>query len=604
MDKNGGSYIPGLHGLRAIAAIAVIAYHIAPYSVKGGYLGVCLFFVLSGFLLAARGTVALAKRKFSVLEFYKARIRRIYPSLLIFLFGICGILYIAEPELLKGTRSEIFSVVFGYHNWWQIIHEGSYFSQISASSPFRHIWSLAMELQFYLLYPVFFIILLALLKLFKKKAALSIYAIIVILTAVPMSVAIVNGVDISRIYYGSDLRLYAILFGMFGGFFSVGTGRRGEMKHKKLSLMLSLGILVAIIVCFFVIDGQYESTYLFGMQLICAAMALLSFLVADGRLRISRWLDIAPLRYIGSRTYEIYLWHYPLIVLLQYKGYGKNPAAVAGMLALTLILAEWTVRIKKFISGSVSRRVPYIAASVLMAVIALIGVVGIVSLSGQEKFDTAGLEQELNENEEFLANIGTTEETDDADAADSTEEDETADPVGDSLAVSEDEEKTEPDDGIDHTLVTMVGDSVALGAAPKILETFPNVVVDAEKSRQLRGSMEVFERLEEEGNLGGTVIIELGTNGPFREDEGQEIIDFLGENRSIYWINVNGEHLEWTQRVNDLIAVLAAKNVNVSKINWSAEAKEHPDWFYDDGIHLQKEGQEGYAEFLYDIIYE
>lgn len=146
--------------------------------------------------------------------------------------------------------------------------------------------------------------------------------------------------------------------------------------------------------------------------------------------------------------------------------------------------------------------------------------------------------------------------------------------------------------------ITVIGDSVFLGAAPSYQKLEKNAVVNAKISRQVYHGLDVAKKLEKKGKLGNTVLIALGTNGKFNEVTGQELIDYLGTERTIYWITAYGKKLSWQKEVNHTIAKLAQKNPNVHLIPWAKEAKKHPDWFYQDGTHLNTKGQKGFAEFI------
>lgn len=152
--------------------------------------------------------------------------------------------------------------------------------------------------------------------------------------------------------------------------------------------------------------------------------------------------------------------------------------------------------------------------------------------------------------------------------------------------------------GKSNVRVTVIGDSVVLGAAPSISDVIPDCHVDAEESRQAVSTVEILKTLEEKGKLGDIVVISLGTNGYFYEDTGQEIIDYLGGDRIVYWINIYGKYLQSHYATNEVIADLVEKNENVNLIDWNSEGSNHPDWFYEDGIHLNKTGQQGFAEFI------
>lgn len=151
-------------------------------------------------------------------------------------------------------------------------------------------------------------------------------------------------------------------------------------------------------------------------------------------------------------------------------------------------------------------------------------------------------------------------------------------------------------------IISVIGDSVFLGAAPSFKEIQKNAVIDAKVSRQVRHGLDVAKKMDKKGILGDTVILSLGTNGNFNPATGQALIDYLGKNRTIYWVNIYGKNISWKNKVNKQINDLAKKNKNVHVIPWAKLAKKHSDWFYQDGTHLNTKGQSGFSEFIKESI--
>ena len=150
--------------------------------------------------------------------------------------------------------------------------------------------------------------------------------------------------------------------------------------------------------------------------------------------------------------------------------------------------------------------------------------------------------------------------------------------------------------------MSVIADSVFLGASSSFQKLQPNAVIDAKVSRQVRHGLDVAKKLNKKGKLGNTIILSLGTNSPFNPVTGQELIDYLGTDRNIYWVNAYGKNLEFQEDVNKTIKDLADKNDNVHLISWAKEAKKHPGWFYQDGTHLNTKGQDGFAKFIWKQI--
>lgn len=147
-------------------------------------------------------------------------------------------------------------------------------------------------------------------------------------------------------------------------------------------------------------------------------------------------------------------------------------------------------------------------------------------------------------------------------------------------------------------LISVIGDSVFLGAAPSFQKRYPNTVIDAKISRQVRHALSVAKEMKKKNQLGKIVIISLGTNGNFNPATGQELIDYLGTDRTIYWINAYEKRQKDYKKTNRTIAEMVKKNSNVQLIDWASEGKKHPKWFYQDGTHLNEKGQEGFARFI------
>ncbi|MDE6851994.1 MAG: hypothetical protein K2J67_05835 [Lachnospiraceae bacterium] len=228
----------------------------------------------------------------------------------------------------------------------------------------------------------------------------------------------------------------------------------------------------------------------------------------------------------------------------------------------------------------------YITA-IKILIIFLCTIVGCYGIATAPESDQSALEQELAHNAEML------EEKENLQTAQETEITETNDDNNPSPSTISPTVTATPAESI-----SVIGDSVFLGAALSYQKLVPNAVIDAKISRQVYHGLDVAKKLAKKDKLGSTVLIALGTNGKFNEVTGQELIDYLGKERTIYWITAYGKKLSWQKEVNQTIRKLADKNENVSVISWEKEAKKHPNWFYQDGTHLNTKGQTGYAQFI------
>lgn len=232
----------------------------------------------------------------------------------------------------------------------------------------------------------------------------------------------------------------------------------------------------------------------------------------------------------------------------------------------------------------IPKKIILCAGAVILLFCTAISVYGILTAPESDQNE---LEEELRRNEQELAES----ESVTPDAITPADVDETAKPDNATETVKPKKKS-----------ISVIGDSVFLGAAPSFRKIYKNAVVDAKISRQVYQGLDVAKKLKKKGKLGDIVIISLGINGPFNEVTGQELIDYLGKERTIYWINAYGKKLAWQKEVNKTIQRLVDKNENLRLILWSKEGEKHPDWFYQDGTHLNTKGQNGFSQFVKDEI--
>lgn len=232
----------------------------------------------------------------------------------------------------------------------------------------------------------------------------------------------------------------------------------------------------------------------------------------------------------------------------------------------------------------------------------LLTIVGGYGIATAPESDQSALEQELAHNAKILEERESSNllpENESFQPTQNTGMTEIEDENNSSLAAGTSQSTSSPSGtAVSAESISVIGDSVFLGAAPSYQNLVPNAVVDAKISRQVYHGLDVAKKLAKKGKLGNTVLIALGTNGKFNEVTGQELIDYLGKERTIYWINAYGKKLSWQKEVNQTIQKLADKNENVTVIGWAKEAKQHPNWFYQDGTHLNTKGQTGFAKFI------
>ena len=592
----GGGRIEGLDGLRTLAIVGVTLFHMFPEAVPGGYMGVSLFFVLSGYLLAYTCSRQLAQGSFSVAGYFWRRIKRIYPSLLLVLLVSTGAYYLLVPDVVAAVRPEVVSVLLGYNNWWQIAQNADYFTRLINTSPFTHLWFMGIELQYYLLWPVLFFFYAVLQSFFGTRAALLFMAFLGLASACVMPLSYVPGDDVTRLYYGTDMRIYALLFGAVMGLQRAEAGphvMKSELL-RKISCAAFVGMLAITVIAYFTLDGQNPLVYQGGMLAMTLLFCLLLRLTEDRGLPFGALLDMQGFRWIGKRSYGIFLWQYPVILLFSCMGWDKMPGWYFLEVALILLLAVWSDAVTDCL---LSRELPFRAKPMAMVRVACFVVLSMCSMLVMG-YGCCGIAASAESKASAVAELQAQLAEEEAEQARQNE-----------LAAEQAKAaRIEAAKGqVDLSGAVCIGDSVMLGSSGRIRELLPACYVDAEVSRYVGGGLDAAKAFEAQGRLGNLVVIALGTNGPIAgyeryEVQTRQLLDYLGNSRHIFWVNVYCPHLTWQETNNNYIKKLAAEHGNVHEVDWYGLISQHPEWLTEDGIHPNSEGRVQYAKLIHDRI--
>lgn len=597
-----GQQISGLNGLRALAITGVTLFHMFPNEVPGGYFGVSLFFVLTGFLLAYTSRRQLENGKFSIISYYWKRIKRIYPSMIIMLLTTIGVCNLIAPDIISAVRPEVTSIVLGYNNLWQIEQNADYFTRLINTSPFTHMWFMGIELQYYLAWPVVFGLYAVLHKFIGKAVGIGFIALVAIGAAAVMPIMYQPDMDITRLYYGTDTRVYALLFGALMGLCY--SGNKQKEATDKLYMCLQYGsftlLLAATVAVFLMWDGQNPLVYKGGMLVMTVAFCLLLGLATEKKSSLGRHLDNPVCSWIGKRSYGIFLWQYPVIYLFSHMGWDKMPLCYGIELLVILALTVWSDAMSNWITRF---EIPYgetayaavscvlfFATTVLGTVVMSYGCQGIIASASDKAAVQSELKSMLEANAAHLKNQTLPNTA-----------------VNEEQKPAEQVEKVVKD--VDLSGAVCIGDSVMLGSAPAIQNVLPGCYIDAAVSRYVSGGAEVAYALLGQGNVGNLVVISLGTNGPLDGAERYSemtygLVEALGPERQIFWVNIYGPELSWQDSNNQCIAKLAADHKNIHVVDWYSVAAQHPEWLTGDGIHPGEEGAKQYAKLIHDKMVE
>lgn len=302
--------------LRGVGIVGIVLYHAFPAIVPGGFLGVPLFFVLSGYLMFTSSNYQWKQGTFRIRTYYQKRLTRILPPLFVMVMSVCCCLTLFHRSWLIGIRHEVFSIFLGYNNWWQIGQHASYFTK-NLTSPFTHLWFLAVEIQCYLLWPFLFLLYQKGLQWIGGRKMCFLFAALALLSAARMFCLYVPGSDPSRVYYGTDTMAFPLLIGMFLG--------AVRSQYRSLCFPVSPQTAHAVFLCFLLclcslfllVDGQTDHLYQGGLWMISLFFAGIIHLL-ENQQKAGSETRTAPLLYqFGRHSYQIYLWHYPIMILVQ-----------------------------------------------------------------------------------------------------------------------------------------------------------------------------------------------------------------------------------------------------------------------------------------------
>jgi peptidoglycan/LPS O-acetylase OafA/YrhL len=319
MPKPVGSaqrYMPGLDGLRALAVLAVIAYHLELGWAPGGLLGVGVFFTLSGYLIT---DLLLGQRDtfghIRLGDFWLRRARRLLPALFLMLAIVVAWVTLLDRSQLPALRGDVAAAALYVSNWWNIIRDASYFARFGPPPPLDHLWSLAIEEQFYLIWPWLLLLGLRYARGRYQMASLTLAA--AALSAAAMALLYQPGVDPTRVYEGTDTRAFGLLLGAALAMVWPSRHLRGDLGFGRRQLLNGAGVVGLVVIALLIWQTNEYSPFLYrgGIVLLSVATVLVVAALAHPASWLGPALGWAPLRWIGVRSYGIYLWHWPIIVL-------------------------------------------------------------------------------------------------------------------------------------------------------------------------------------------------------------------------------------------------------------------------------------------------
>ena len=607
-------YITGLDGIRAIAVIMVLSYHLKLSLFKSGFLGVTVFFVLSGYLITGiliseveeEGTIDLK-------NFWLRRIRRLVPAVMSMAVVIIFVSAVVNRVIFTKGCKDFLASVLGFNNWWQIFNKVSYFEAAGVPSPFTHCWSLAIETQFYLIYPL---ILLGIYKLAKSRGEgrakrgllfAGVTLLLALISVILMIVLFDPQQDASRVYYGTDTRAFSLLF---GALLAILWEYRMVPRRLSASVNMVLGSVsfAALLVMTIAINGSSNFWYRGGQFVGTILTVLMVYAVSGRKTWLSRFLSNPVLKWIGDRSYSIYLWHYPIILLIS-KGIKASWWITLIEIVLSVVLAELSYRfietpIRHGIIGEylnilrsrprsrqekkrqvqVARRSLKIMAGTFVLTVSLI--LCIVFVPKKNALDT------LQKREAKAEETGKmTEEQLAKQKANGSESDDT-------ICTTD----LTDDEILEGLNLLLIGDSIAVDVTDDFYEMFPNSVSDTKIGRITSLGKQVLDSyIDEKKWEGEGVIFASLSNSPIN-GELEDIREKIGKDMPLFLTTVRIPHDTFEEESNSKIKKFVEENDHTYLIDWYAASEGHDEYFDADDTHLLSAGAKAYAKCIKEAV--
>ena len=616
--------------------LAVMGFHEGASELSGGFLGVDVFFVLSGFLI----TDLLATQydrvgRLNLKDFWSRRARRLLPALALMLIVVTAAATVIEPGQGASLRLALLASVTYTSNWYQILHHVSYFAALglfTAPPPLDHLWSLAIEEQFYLIWPL--LLWLLIFRLNGRRARVTATLILAALSALAMALEYSPG-DPSLVYYGTDTHAFALLIGaalaLAFPLATVMSLPTGQVRRLDAAGVVGL-VLLAWAAGHF--SGNDRAVYPFGLILAAVGAAGL-VAAAAGTGVIAAMTSLSPLRWVGIRSYGIYLWHWPVIALAgAITGPGPTSAwlwLIEAGVSIALACASWEFLERPILRdgflatcsrwrvavdealrpvGARRRAGPVVVAAATLIAVAVVGY-GVARPPGSAA--PSGLLRQVAEGQRISATSqasaqatsigagpGAVSASPSASPASSSTSAASSAPASSAPAAAC-RTATAKLPKVSGRQVTAIGDSVMVASAAALDVTLPGIYINAEVGRAMVNGLAVIQSLAARHELRRYVVVGLGTNGPVSAAQVRQLRHLTGPNRDLILVNTFGP-MPWESSVNTVLDAAGRHTAHVSLADWHAAIAGHTSLLWPDRIHPQPAGAKVYARIVLAAI--
>ena len=578
--KIGIRHISSIDGLRAIAVTAVVLYHLGISWIPGGFLGVDLFFVISGYVITR--LILDSINQSSALDlraFYAARLRRIYPGLLFMIISTIIFIGVWAPEAIKRFLTDLPYVLTGTMNWSLVARQQDYFETIGRPPLLQHTWSLAVELQYYLIWPI---ILLTVLKYFGKRHIARSALVIAMVSGIALFFVSFqldqsNAQQVSHIYFGTDTHSIGLFLGSALAVSWIPQNLSADIEKRAQDVIDGIGVagLLGLVATFLFIDANNANLYQIAFPLAGVFGCLVIISLVHPASRFAPIISSAPFRWVGQRSYGIYIWHWVIFqvtrpsVDLTGETWALYLARVLLVLALADISLRWVeIPFRQGVVQNWFRGMKYRSAkvklrqqiSIVASVVVVLAITSSISI------------QAINKGEQIATNI----------------------------AQGGDDQNFEQKDLADTTGLWVTGDSVILGIRSKLESKEHVSLVNARVGRQAPELLAAV-RVDQVAVPESPVIFNLGNNNALSEQTVIDIFEVVKNQPQIIVVNTAVPR-PWREQNNLIISKVSSLYSKVTLIDWDRISKDRPELFAPDGIHLSPLGSDVYVDLVLSAL--